>query len=612
MLEEWRATRVGAGSGAAETVQVPGRPSAFADADAVRYVAEVEDPLDGGDEVAVLHLNGCYAHATVELSGSVLGPRETPISHDAYFAPLRIPFRPTDEVRIAVTCEAPRDRFGGLHDTDRVPRAAGVPAIWWAADLETNPLPYVDRVTVRPALTDEGARLHVRTTVVAEEQLEERVTYSLKPAGDLSTRGTMERATVETAGPGATTVEHTIDVRDPALWWPRGHGEQHRYTLRASLGESEYAVTTGIRSVARTDDGLRVNGEPVPVRGVNLTTADPADVERAAACNANLVRAHAHVLPPAVYEACDEAGLMVWQDLPLTGPGAFDVDRGRDLARAVAETYRHHPSLAVAGVHDEPTAAFADGLGSGFLDSLRLRWRAWRTDYDGAPAERVGEAVPDWLPVFPAVGDPGTGTAARRLFPGWDYATAADAPTLLDRYPAEVLAEFGAGAAGAGEIAGAADLDRAKYDAHAHGDDESLAYQASVLEAVAAAGRIAGVGTIAYSLRDTDGAGMGVYDVDGGEKPGASALAQAFEPVQAFLVSPESGTSEVVVCNDLPTALSAELHWETGGQSGSESISVGAGERWRGGPIELPAGEAVTLEVRTDAGSVANEYHRGE
>jgi beta-mannosidase len=610
MREEWRATRVGAGSDGGERVEVPGRPAAFAGADAVRYVAEIDDPRDPGDDVAVLHLNGCYAHASVELSGSVLGQAETPITRDAYFAPLQVPFRPTDEVRVAVTCEAPTDRFGGLQDTDRVPERASVPGIWWRADLDAKPLPYVERVTVEPELTEDGARLQVRTTVVADEQLEERITYSLKPAGDLSTRGMMERATVETAGPGKTRVAHSIELQDPALWWPRGHGEQHRHTLRVSLGDSEYAVTTGIRALERTGDGLRVNGEPVSIRGVTLTTADPADVDRAVDCNANLVRAQAQVLPPAVYEACDEAGLMVWQDLPLTGPDAFGVDRGRELARSLAESYGHHPSLAAVGIHDRPTTAFADGLGSGFFDKLRLRWRAWQTDYDPEPAERVADAVPDRLPVFPAVGDPGTGTAARRLFPGWDYAAAADAPSLLDRYPASVLAAFGAGSAGVGEPAEAAGLEHGKLDAHVEGDDAaSRAYQAQVLETVAAAARMRGVGAIASCLRDIDAAGMGVFDAAGNAKPGQSALARAFEPVQAFLVAPHGDRSEIVVCNDLPVELSAELHWTAGDHAGGADLSIPADDRWRGGPIDLPAsGESVTLEIQTDAGSVVNEY----
>jgi hydrogenase maturation protease len=268
--------------------------------------------------------------------------------------------------------------------------------------------------------------------VVTGGPLEDRITFSLRPTGGGGRRASamMNRETVSADGPGRTTVQHTIDLRDPSPWWPRDLGDQHRYTLRAKLGDSERSVTTGLCSVTREGGRLRINGQPMPVRGVNLLTDDPADVERAADLHANLVRAPAHVLSPAVYEACDEAGLVVWQGLPLTGPGAFDVDRGHDLATRLVDTYGRHPSLGPIGVHDEPTDTFADGLGDGFLDRLRLRWRAWRVAYDGSPAERVAEALGERdLPPGVTVTEVGISgvSMAQDLMDGYDAMVLVDA-----------------------------------------------------------------------------------------------------------------------------------------------------------------------------------------
>ncbi|PSP27352.1 hypothetical protein BRC65_06160 [Halobacteriales archaeon QH_2_65_14] len=342
MFEEWQATATG--SEKTEPVSVPGTPAGLAGSEAVRYKTRFPDPRDGDDDVAVLELRGLYAHAELEVTGDRVDG-EGPVEHDAYFAPLGVPFVPYEDNELVVTCHAPRDRFGGLHDTDLVPEEGRVPGIWWDATLSSAPLPYIEDVAVRPELTGDGARLRVRTTVVADEALSERITYSVKPAGDSRRAGMMERATVETDGPGRTTVEHEITVRDPALWWPRGLGEQNRYTLRAKLDDSELSVTTGICDVGFEDGHLVVNDEPLPVRGVNLLTADPADVERALELNATLVRAHAHVLPPACYELCDREGLLVWQDMPLTGPGGFDADRGARLADLLTREYSR-PALA--------------------------------------------------------------------------------------------------------------------------------------------------------------------------------------------------------------------------------------------------------------------------
>jgi len=607
MLEEWQARVVG---GTEErSVSVPGRPSAFAGADAVRYRTRFPDPRSGEDAVAILRLDGLYAHATVDVAGQLLGG-EVPVEHDAYFEPLSVPFEPAPDEELVVTCRSPRDRFGGLHDTDTVPDSATVPGIWWGATLETAPLPCIERVDVRPELTDTGARLHVRTTVLTDGPLEDRLTYSLTPVGGGTAAGMLERTTVTAEAAGVTAVEHTIDVRNPALWWPRGLGDQERYALRATLDGDEHTVTTGVCTTTLADGQLRVNGEPFPVRGVNLTTGDADDVERALDVNANLVRGHAHVLPPAVYERCDEEGLLVWQDLPLTGPGAFDPDRGRALARALARTYGRHPSLAVYGVHDDPVVAFPDGLGAGFLDRLRLRWRAWRADYDPGPAGTVAEAFPGTEPAVPVIGGPGVEGDAAAYYPGWDHGEPADIDALLDRYPADLVAEFGAGSLVAADTGDAAGFDAAKHDRHADGDaDASQAYQADLLRTVTERLRRRSVGAIAFALRDTDRAGMGVYAADGTPKAARESLARAFEPVQAFLAEPGAGRSPVVVVNDRPEALSTTLSWEAGDRRGELSPTVDGRGRWSGGPIPSGA-ERVVLRLHVGDRTVENVYDR--
>jgi hypothetical protein len=597
MFEEWHATAAG---GTERRVTVPGRPDSLAGAETVTYATSFEDPRGADDDVAVLSLRGLYAGAEVSLTGDRLAG-EGPVEHDAYFEPLRIPFRPHEADDLSVTCHAPRDRFGGIHDTDRVPPEKAVPGIWWDASLESRPLPCVDSLTVRPEVTGENARLHVRTTVVTDGPIQDRITYSLKPEGDLQTRGMMDRGTVETSGPGATTVEHTFDVRDPALWWPRELGPQHRYRLRAKLGDSERAVTVGICEIERDGSHLVVNGQPLPIRGVDAVDAEPGDVERALAVDATLVRATAAVPSQSFYEACDEAGLVVWQDLPLTGPGAFDADRGADLARRLAAAYGHHPSLAVFGVHDEPTDAFADGLGSGLADRLRLRWRAWRTDYDSGPAETIADAVPDFRPTVPVVGGPGVGSAAAAYYPGWDYGEADDVGALLDRYPADILAAFGAGAL-ASDTADAAGFDADKHARHvAGGVEQSQAYQAAVVRTVAEAARRRGLGAVAFSLRDTDGAGTGVYAADGSPKAARDALAAAFRPVAVLLADPSPGEATPVVVNDRPEALSATLSWAAGDAGGDLEVAVDATDRSTAGPIAIPAdADSVTLGLSTD------------
>lgn len=624
---EWSGAAVDRGGGKPvpeewTDVTVPGRPDAFAGADAVAYRTVFDDPRDPDDAVALLELRGLYDGGRVWLDDDLVA------EPDSVADPVSVVFEPADRTELVVVCEAPDDRFGGIHDTDRVPDADAVPGVWWDVDLSTHPATFVADVSTSSRVTDDGAVVDASVDVYADEGFDDRLTLTTRPAGERRGRGMMDRVAVEAAAGERTTVEKRIELRDPSLWWPRELGPQDRYEVRAKLDDAVATATTGLATVTETDDGLAVNGEPVPVRGVTLQDASVADVELAASVNANLVRAHAHVLSPAVYEACDEAGILVWQDLPLTGPGAVPVERGRDLAAGIVETYASHPSLAVVGVHDEPTRTFADRLGAGFLDRLRFRWRVWRSDYDGGDAREVARAVPDDLPVYPVVGEPGTDPDAAVLYPGWDYGHVDDMEWVREKYGLDgAVGEFGAGSLGEADPSEFAGFDRAKHDAAvaaAGGSDDatggdgtgdavdaSQAYQATVVRTVAERLRADGVAvTVANALRDTGDAGMGVFDSTGSPKAAAEALTRAFEPVQAILTDPGPGESDVVVVNGLPKNTSGTLTWAAGDESGEVDVTVGATGRAVATTIEVPADAArATLELETAERSVHNEYH---
>jgi beta-mannosidase len=598
-MQEWRAT---ASDGRETELSLPGVPPSFAGSETVEYRTTLSDPRDPGEDIAVLTLRGVYARATVELSGRLDG--DSPVEHDIYFRPLRVPFKPDRETEITVTCHAPDDRFGGVHDTDSVPDEQTVPGVWWDASLDTGPLPYLESVAVQP---EPGPELRVRTSVLTGGPCSKALTYSVRPAGRSRGGGTMERTRLDVGTAGRTTVEHTLPLRNPAPWWPRGFGDQNRQVLRVTLGDQERTATAGIRDVTIENGSLRVNGERVPVRGVNLVDGTVADVERALEVNATLVRAHAHVPPAAVYDACDEAGLLVWQDLPLTGPGEFNVDRGRELAGALARQTAQHPSVAVFAAHDDPITV-ATGLGDGLLDRLRLRWRAWRASYDATPARALADALPE--PSYPAVGGPGLDCDAGAYYPGWHYGTPGDIDRLLARYPATVVAEFGAPAPdhdGEGEQAATP-----AFTGPVSETDHAAAArtgQAGLVGTVSERLRRERVGAVAFCLRDTGTNEFGVYGVDGEPKPARDALARAFEPVQAFLVDPSTGTNRVVVVNDTTRSVSATLRWRAGDAGDSLNVAVDGRGTWSGGPVEIPAdAETVTLELVGDDLRVENAY----
>jgi hypothetical protein len=605
MFEEWQAMALDGEED--HTVTVPGKPEALAGSGAIKYTTRFPDPRSADEDVATLEFRGLYADSEIAITGRRLGG-EGVLDHTAYFEPCRLVFEPDEDNELVVTCRAPEDRFGGIYESDLVPDGESVPGIWWDVRLEGRQTPFIEAMAVEPELTDTGARLHVETTVVTSAAIDERLTYALRPEGSSRRSGMMERARVETDSPGRHTLEHTIDLAEPARWWPRELGEQNRYTVRAKLRESEESVTTGICEIDREEGHLRVNGERLPIRGVTVLGGTEDDIDRARDLNATVLRAHACVLPDGWYDRCDSEGLVVWQDLPLTGPGEFDIERAKDIATRLVDRQRRHPSIGVYTVHDDPVDPFEDGLGSGLLDRFRFRYRAWRASHDATVAGEVADAFPERVSVVPVVGPPGIGADAGSYYPGWDYGEPDDIEQLLARYPVDIVAECGAGSLGEKDSEYVSGIDVSKHARHADTDEQSRSYQARLLQEILEQLRLADVGALAMTLRDIDRDGMGLYTRDGTQKAAVDAVRRALQPMQAVLADPTSGQSDVVVINDLPKAFEFELHWETDDDSGEFDGTVESDDRWRDGSVSVPSDGTLSLTLHVGDHRIENCY----
>ncbi|WP_408959501.1 glycoside hydrolase family 2 [Natrinema sp. 74] len=621
VVEEWR------------SVSVPGRPAAFADEGPIAYRTTFADPRSDATERALLELCGAYDRATIWLNGTRLA------THDPHFVPVHLEFEPEPENELIVVCERP-ESFAGIYETDAVPTGVGTPGIWWGVAIESRPATFLRRFEARPrpeASTDTaktanaaaestagdvttdgaGAAIDVTLEIDAGRAIDDAVTLSVRPEG-FRGGASMERLPVAATAGERTTVSKTIPIRQPSLWWPREYGPQSRYTIQATLGGDTLERTVGLRTVKRDADGLLVNGRRVRARGfTRLPGGDPReDVDRAVEANATVLLARAHVPPHALYEACNEAGLLVWQDLPACGH-ELPVERGAELAAAIADEYGRHPSLAMYGVWDRPTDPFVEPLGSGLLSRLRFRYRAWRTSVDHGPADEVTDAFPDDRPVVATTGVPGTGADAANLALGWQYLAADDIDWLLDTYPSlgDLVGGFGAGSLvdDDADPAAVAGLDAALLERRTTDAEGSQREQARTLKTVAEGLRRRGCGVLAAStIRDTaTGGGMGVHTVDGEPKPAAEAIAQSFEPVQAVLDGPaRSGTIGITLCNDTDDALEAIVGWQAGENTDTERVSVDPFETAAAGSARIPAdAERVVLEVGIADRRIRNQYY---
>ncbi len=161
--------------------------------------------------------------------------------------------------------------------------------------------------------------------------------------------------------PGRADGTVLLRVPDPALWWPHTLGEPNLHGLEVTLQDTGTGETLdrwqrriGFRTVeldTTPDDfgsafTLRINGIPLFARGVNWIPDDalPSRVtperyrtrlEQARHANVDLVRVWGGGIyeDTAFYDACDELGVMAWQDFlfacaayPEEGPLPAEVE----------------------------------------------------------------------------------------------------------------------------------------------------------------------------------------------------------------------------------------------------------------------------------------------
>lgn len=186
--------------------------------------------------------------------------------------------------------------------------------------------------------------------------------------------GVLEVRSSTQAGPLEVTTEWgttqlppgggSVRASTPELWWPHTHGDPalHEVRVRAEHGELERRV--GFRRLAAAGDperdglDLHVNGVPVFARGAVWAPTPPGETYATLALardgGLNLIRVVGTMMyeDAGFHEACDELGLLVWQDLMFANLDYPFVDESfaalaEAEVRAALRDVGGRPSLAV-------------------------------------------------------------------------------------------------------------------------------------------------------------------------------------------------------------------------------------------------------------------------
>jgi beta-galactosidase len=248
---------------------------------------------------------------------------------------------------------------GGIH---RPVRLRAAPQIF-IADVFAKPVQVLDKNRRLEILCT------VDTKIVTDAPIEIRV--ELKDGTKPVSRA---KKAIQFESAGVKEISLTLsDLKNIKLW---DVDAPHLYNVVTTLfvdGKPvhDYSVRTGFRDAQFKLDGFFLNGRRLQIFGLNrhelypyVGYAMPPRVKRRDAeilkhdFNVNFVRCSHYPQSPAFLDACDELGLLVWQEVP--GWGYLGDDAWKDLlvrdARDMIIRDRNRPSIVIWGTRANESA----------------------------------------------------------------------------------------------------------------------------------------------------------------------------------------------------------------------------------------------------------------
>ncbi len=227
-------------------------------------------------------------------------------------------------------------------------------------------------------------RVHIKTPVVNLERAATELSIQLKNAWPQAQPVTLEfvieapdgkivaRKSIEqTAAAGSSNYSFKMpEIRAPKLWSPE---TPHLYTLKIKAKSGRYeddvAERFGYRWFEFEENGpFYLNGKRLFLRGTHrhedyagygMAMPDSLhrrDMQMIKELGANFVRLAHYPQDPEVYRACDELGLLVWDELPWCRGGMGGKEWKENTKRLLTEQIHqnfNHPSIILWSVGNE-------------------------------------------------------------------------------------------------------------------------------------------------------------------------------------------------------------------------------------------------------------------
>ncbi len=359
------------------------------------YRKTLDIPASDRGRSLFLDLDGAMSYATVWLNGKLVGG--WPYGYSSWRVDLTPYAIPGGRNQLAIRLDNPPDSArwypgGGLYRQVWLTKTAPLHVAHWGTQL-TTPQVSAASAQVQLAVTLDNA---ARTATQA--QVDTAIYHLDADSGTPSGAAVAHIAPAQVAVPagGSARVQGTVQIENPQLWGPPPTQQPHRYVAVTEVRQNgqlvdRYDTPFGIRSIVfDADNGLLVNGERVPIRGVNnhhdLGALGAAFNVRAAErqlqllqqMGTNAIRMSHNPPAPELLELTDRMGLLVVDEVfdswemkktPLDFHLVFGQWHEPDL-RAMLRRDRNHPSVMLWSVGNEVGEQYTGEQGAAIARKL--------------------------------------------------------------------------------------------------------------------------------------------------------------------------------------------------------------------------------------------------
>ena len=332
-------------------------------------------PADS-DRVAYVEFDGVYRNSEVWINGSYLGKRPYGYSSFRYELTRYLRYHAPNVIAVRVdNSQQPNSRWysgSGIYRHVRLVTSDRVHVDHWGTYVTT------------PTVTDDSARVTIRTTLREERHSGQRVTLQTTLFDSAGNRLTRTSTIVDVPGDSVATYEQRFTLARPIRWSLERPYVYHARTevLCGRKTCDLYSTPFGVRTAEfRADSGFFLNGRHVKIRGICLhhdlgalgaavnTRAIERQLEIMKAMGANALRTSHNPPAPELLDLTDRMGFIVldeafdmWKKEKTKYDYHLDWDdwHVRDLSDMVLRD-RNHPSVFMWSIGNEVMEQWTDG-----------------------------------------------------------------------------------------------------------------------------------------------------------------------------------------------------------------------------------------------------------